>query len=118
MTLCRVFPSTSAPTYEYARRIGSSVRRLAIYAYSSPSSSTRDANDAHAIRHTHLAQQRTQNLDLDRVNHRDDNGGDDDDDDDDRVAAYPHHAPIAGVTARVPGRTPRPIVVVVVVVVV
>eukprot|EP00223_Ostreococcus_mediterraneus_P005977 CAMPEP_0179687708 /NCGR_PEP_ID=MMETSP0936-20121108/2286_1 /TAXON_ID=548131 ORGANISM="Ostreococcus mediterraneus, Strain clade-D-RCC2573" /NCGR_SAMPLE_ID=MMETSP0936 /ASSEMBLY_ACC=CAM_ASM_000574 /LENGTH=109 /DNA_ID=CAMNT_0021560225 /DNA_START=482 /DNA_END=807 /DNA_ORIENTATION=- len=92
MTLCRVFPSTSAPTYEYARRIGSSVRRLAIYAYSSPSSSTRDANDAHAIRHTHLAQQRTQNLDLDRVNHRDDNGGDDDDDDDDdRVAASRTH---------------------------
>ena len=59
MTLCRVFPSTSAPTYEYARRIGSSVRRLAIYAYSSPSPSTRDVNDAHAIRHTHLAQQRT-----------------------------------------------------------
>ena len=112
MTLCRVFPSTSAPTYEYARRIGSSVRRLAIFAYSSPSPSTRDVNDAHAIRHTHLEQQRThthtQNLDVDRrANHRDD---DDDDasDDVDRVAAYPHHAPIA----RVPGRTPHPIVVV------
>ena len=117
MTLCRVFPSTSAPTYEYARRIGSSVRRLAIYAYSSPSPSTRDANDARARRRTHLAQQRTQNLDLARANHRE-HDDDDDDDDDDRVAAYPHHAPIAGVTARVPGRTPRPIVVVVVVVVV
>ena len=65
---------------------------------------TRDTTHAPCTTaHTH-----TQNLDVDRrANHRDD---DDDDasDDDDRVAAYPHHAPIA----RVPGRTPHPIVVV------